>query len=78
MEKTGKLTVFGKQVKYRLIDLGKTQTWLQEQITEKTGLYMDSSYMYKVLTGQKNSPKVVHAIREILDIPNASTEQERG
>ena len=73
MEKTGELTAFGKQIKYRLIDLGKTQTWLQKQITEKTGLYMDSSYMYKVLTGQKNSPKVVQAIREILDIPDAPT-----
>jgi hypothetical protein len=73
MEKTGELTAFGKQIKYRLIDLGKTQTWLQKQITEKTELYMDSSYMYKVLTGQKNSPKVVQAIREILDIPDAPT-----
>ena len=73
MEKTGELTAFGKQIKYRLIDLGKTQTWLQKQITEKTGLYMDSSYMYKVLTGQKNSPRVVQAIREILDIPTAPT-----
>ena len=73
MEKTGELTAFGKQIKYRLIDLGKTQTWLQKQITEKNGLYMDSSYMYKVLTGQKNSPKVVQAIREILDIPDAPT-----
>jgi hypothetical protein len=73
MEKTGELTAFGKQIKYRLIDLGKTQTWLQKQITEKTGLYMDSSYMYKVLTGQRNTPKVVQAIREILDIPDAPT-----
>lgn len=66
-------TTFGKQVKYRLIDLGKTQTWLHEQITKKTGLYMDSSYMYKILTGQCNTPKVVQAIREILDIPDAPT-----
>ena len=74
MEKTSKLTAFGKQVKYRLIDLGKTQTWLQEQITKKTGLFMDSGYIYKILTGQRNTPKVVQAIREILDIPDAPTE----
>ena len=73
MEKIGKLTAFGKQVKYRLIDLGKTQLWLQEQITEKTGLFMDSSYLYKVLTGERNAPKIAAAIREILDIPEAPT-----
>lgn len=69
MPKTG-CSQFGKQVKYRLIDLGKTQTWLQEQVTAKTGLFMDSSYMYKILTGQKNTPKIVSAIHEILDIPD--------
>ena len=68
MEKACKLTAFGKQVKYRLIDFGRTQLWLQEQITEKTGLFMDSSYLYKVMTGERNAPKVVDAIREILTI----------
>lgn len=65
---------FGKQVKCRLIDLGKTQQWLQEQITEKTGLFMDSSYLYKIITGERAAPKVVQAIREILDIPDAPKE----
>ena len=74
MEGTKKeLTSFGKQVKYRLIDLGKTQQWLQEQITEKTGLFMDSSYLNKIITGERAAPKVVQAIREILDIPDAPT-----
>ena len=62
------LTAFGKQVKYRLIDLGKTQTWLQEQVTEKTGLFLDSSYLNKIITGERAAPKVTQAIREILDI----------
>jgi hypothetical protein len=44
------------------------QKWLEEAITEKTGLFVDSGYMYKILTGQRNAPKVVQAIREILDI----------
>lgn len=69
---------FGKQVKYRLIDLGKTQTWLQKLITEKTGLFMDSSYMYKILTGRSNAPKVVRAICEILEIEMPDTKQEGG
>lgn len=63
-----KLTDYGKQIKHRLIDLDKTQQWLQESVTEKTGLYMDRSYMSKILTGQLATPKVVSAINEILGI----------
>jgi transcriptional regulator with XRE-family HTH domain len=74
MEKAGEITTFGKQIKYRLIDLGKTQTWLQEQVTAKTGLFVDSSYMYKIITGKRPASKVVQAICEILDIPEAQTE----
>lgn len=67
-----KLTPFGRKVKYRLIDLGCTQSWLQERISEKTGLFVDSGYLYKILTGQRNAPKIVQAIREILNIPDAT------
>ena len=65
---------FRKQVKKQLIDLGKTQKWLEEEVSKRTGLFVDSGYMYKILTGQRNAPKVVQAIREILDIPDAPTE----
>lgn len=65
---------FRKSVKYRLIDLGKTQKWLEEQVREKTGLFVDSSYLSKIYSGERNAPKVVQAIREILDIPETSTE----
>lgn len=65
---------FMKEVKKRLIDLGKSQKWLEEQITEKTGLFVDSSYLGKIYKGERNAPKVVQAIREILDIPDTSTD----
>lgn len=68
------LTPFGKAIKKHLIDMGRTQTWLIEQVTRETGLYFDSSYMYKIQTGQLSTPKIVQAIREILDLP----EQEQG
>lgn len=75
MEGTKKeLTAFGKQVKYRLIDLGKTQTWLQEQVTEMTGLFLDSSYLNKIITGERTAPKIVQAMCEILNIPDAPIE----
>jgi hypothetical protein len=63
-----KFTDFGLAVKTELLRRGKEQKWLEEAVCEKTGLYVDSGYMYKVLTGQRNAPKIVAAIREILNI----------
>lgn len=62
-------TVFGKDVKKKLVDIEQSQEWLMEQITERTGLYCDSGYLYKIMTGKNSTPKIVQAIREILDLP---------
>ena len=51
-----KFTDFGLCVKTELLRQGKDQKWLEEQVTEKTGLFVDSGYMYKILTGQRNAP----------------------
>lgn len=66
-----KLTEFGLCVKTELLRRGMEQRQLEKSITEKTGLYVDSSYLSKIFTGQRNAPKVVQAIREILDLPAA-------
>ena len=63
-----KFTDFGLCVKTELLRRGKEQKWLEEAISEKTGLYVDSGYMYKILTGQRNAPKIVDAICEILSL----------
>ena len=63
-----KFTDFGLCVKTKLLQMGKEQKWLAEAISEKTGLYVDGGYMYKILTGQRNAPKIVAAICEILSI----------
>lgn len=68
-----KFTEFGLCVKTKLLRIGREQKWLQERVNEKTGLFVDSSYMYKILTGQRNAPKIVQAICEILDISDAPT-----
>ena len=65
-----KLTDFGLCVKTELLRRGMEQRQLEKSITEKTGLYVDSSYLSKIFTGQRNAPKVVQAIREILCIPD--------
>ena len=63
-----KLSDFGLCIKMELLRQGKEQKWLEEAVTEKTGLYVDSGYMYKILTGQRKAPKIVAAICEILNI----------
>ena len=66
-----KFSDFGLDVKTKLLRMGKTQTWLEEEVSKRTGLFVDDSYMYKILTGQRNAPKIVSAICEILGIKKA-------
>jgi hypothetical protein len=63
-----KLSDFGLAVKIELIKRGKSQTWLEKEVTQRTGLYVDGGYMYKILTGQRNAPKITAAINEILGL----------
>lgn len=61
------LTQFGIEVKTKLISAGHNQEWLIERAKEKTGMYVDSSNLYKLMTGQLNSKKLQSAIKEILE-----------
>lgn len=72
-----KFTDFGLCVKTKLLQIGKDQKWLEEAVSKKTGLFVDGAYMYKILTGQRNAPKIVTAIREILSVENNSTQPPR-
>ena len=63
-----KFSDFGLAVKTKLLKLGKNQEWLGAVVSERTGLYVDSGYMYKILTGQRSAPKIVAAIREVLEM----------
>ena len=65
---------FMKKVKYRLIDLGKNQKWLEDEVKKKTGLFVDSSYLNKIYKGERRAPKIVDAICEILDIQDTPQE----
>ena len=69
-----KFTDFGLCVKTELLRQGREQKWLEETVSERTGLFVDSGYMYKILTGQRNAPKIVAAIREVLSIQEESGE----
>ena len=76
MRNLSKFSAFGLCVKTELLRIGKSQKWLEEAVTEKTGLFVDSGYMYKILTGQRNAPNVVTAICEILNVKNPTKEKE--
>ena len=65
-----KFTSFGLCVKTELLKRGKSQRWLEEEVKNRYGLYADSGYLYKILTGQRNAPKIVQAIRDILELPD--------
>lgn len=69
------LTEFGKDIGKRLIDIGQSQMWLIERVKESTGLYFDDSYLYKIKTGRLSTPKIVQAIRDILQLPEYSNDQ---
>ena len=61
---------FGKAVKMRLVEMDKTQNWLAEEVSKRTGMYFDTSYLWKVMNGVLKPPKIVDAICEILDLQN--------
>ena len=68
-------TAFGLTVKTRLLEIGQPQEWLIRACREKTGMYVGSSTMYKLLTGQLDSQRLKAAIREVLQIPD---DQQKG
>ena len=72
MVESCKFSPFGLCVKTELLRRGMTQKQLEECVSEKTGLFVDSGYMYKILVGKRNAPKVIQAICEILSIPDAT------
>lgn len=77
MEKR-KLTDFGLQVKIALLKKGVDQSWLASKVTEQTGLFADSSYLYKILTGQRNAPRITEAISSILNLEKTSCAKDRA
>lgn len=62
------LTQFGKDIKRRLIDMDKSQSWLIEEVKKETGLYFDTSYLNKIQTGRIATPSIVSAIKKILAV----------
>ncbi len=73
-----KFTPFGLCVKTELLREGLTQEWLIEEIRNRTGMYADSGYLYKILTGQRSAPKIVRAIQDILGLTGEKNGKEEA
>lgn len=80
-DSVAKVTSFGIAVKVRLMEMQKTQTWLIEQVKERTGAYFDSSWLHRIMTvegfcerGYDGEPSKVDIIREILGMNEEKTE----
>lgn len=70
------VTDFGKRVKVRLIEMDKNQEWLIKKVQERTELYFDSPYLWRILTGQLKSPNIISAICDILELDYSVPEQK--
>lgn len=73
------LTEFGKEIKFELIMRNKTQNWLINQVRSDTGMYVDTSVLYRIMTGSLHSPRIISSICQVLGISESidSIEMEK-
>ena len=64
----------GKSIKIKLLELNKTQNWLISELqSHLPNMYIDSSVLFKILTGDIKSGKVLETAKEILEITEDNT-----
>ena len=66
--KKNALSAFGIEVKVAMLKQGMKQVELIDLVKQDTGLYVDDSYMYRILHGDRNPQKVIDSICKILNI----------
>ncbi len=66
---------FELEVKMKLLQRGMKQTELIQAVQSDTGLFLDDSYLYKILRGERNPKKIIQSICKILEIEQ-NTENE--
>ena len=68
---------FELEVKMKLLQRGMKQTELIQAVQNDTGLFLDDSYLYKILRGERKPEKVIQSICKILEIEqNAENEPQ--
>ena len=63
-----KYTAYGAKVRATLLERGQSMADLAKQVTDRTGLYCDQQYLYKIFTEERNGPRIVEAINDILGL----------
>lgn len=63
---------YGMRIKMRLLELGKNQNWLIDEVALRTGLFFDSGYLYKIMVGTSRSENITSAINEILGFESST------
>ena len=66
---------FELEVKMKLLQRGMKQTELIQAVQSDTGLFLDDSYLYKILRGDRKPEKIIQSICKILEIEQ-NTENE--
>ena len=66
---------FELEVKMKLLQRGMKQTELIQAVQSDTGLFLDDSYLYKILRGERKPEKIIQSICRILEIEQ-NTEKE--
>lgn len=61
---------FELEVKMKLLQRGMKQTELIQAVQSDTGLFLDDSYLYKILRGERKPEKIIQSICKILEIEN--------
>lgn len=59
---------FELEVKMKLLQRGMKQTELIQAVQRDTGLFLDDSYLYKILRGERKPEKIIQSICKILEI----------
>ena len=59
---------FELEVKMKLLQRGMKQTELIQAVQSDTGLFLDDSYLYKILRGERKPEKIIQSICRILEI----------
>ena len=68
-ERKRPLTDFGMEIKIQLMRKNKTQMWLIDEVKKiLPNKYIDTSNLYKIMTGEICSPDIQAAIGTVLDI----------
>lgn len=59
---------FELEVKMKLLQRGMKQTELIQEVQSDTGLFLDDSYLYKILRGERKPEKIIQSICKIFEI----------